>query len=123
MSIDYEKLRARRRRCDQSPKGRARHRRYNRSEKGKARSDRYEENHIVLAYEHFCGASGYTRKVRVPRTPEAEAAALRIQAKLADFRAKQREEHRAAAAEWNEVSTRLSGRGLTRGTKDWEEAA
>ncbi len=123
MSTDYEKLRARRHRYDQSPKGRARHRRYNRSEKGRARSDRYEENHVVLAYEPFCGVSGYTRKIRVPRTPAAEAAALRIQGKLADFRAKQREEYRAAAAEWNEVSTRLPVRGLTPRTKDWEEAA
>jgi hypothetical protein len=68
MSPDYEKLRARRHRYDQSPKGRARHRRYNRSEKGRTRSDRYEENHVVLAYEHFCG-------VRIhPQSPSPEDA-------------------------------------------------
>jgi hypothetical protein len=73
-----------------SAKGRARSRRYNKSVKGLIRSRADEDRHIVLGYE----ASG--RKVRVPRTPEAEAAAARIAeewaARLA-LRAEKRREH------------------------------
>ena len=92
-------------RYNRSAKGLARHRAYNVSEKGRARSDRYEQSHVVLGYEPYCGTSGYSRKVRVPRTPEAEAAQLRIAEKWARFKERQQEEYRAAAEEWNRELT------------------
>lgn len=88
-------------RYNRSAKGLARHRAYNVSEKGRARSDRYEESHVVLGYDPYCGASGYSRKVRVPRTPEAEAAQLRVAAEWARLKERKQEEYRAAAEEWN----------------------
>ena len=96
-------------RYNQSAKGRARHRRYNRSKKGRNRSNRYEESHVVLGYEHYCGVSGYTRKVRVPRTPEAEAAALRIAAKWAEFKERKQEEYRKAAEAWRAEANAMFG--------------